>query len=85
MLALANRAEANLMTLNEKPELLTLEEFSERFIDHMVRHPIAKYLLPGAHIRRHAEGVVHAYWIGANKRRTSPEDCADADMRSWET
>jgi hypothetical protein len=81
-LALANRAEAILMTLNEKPKVLTLEEFSERFIDHMVRHPIAKYVLRAAHIRGHADGVVHAYWIGAHMQMTSPEGCADTDMRS---
>jgi hypothetical protein len=71
------------VTFKELPELLTLEEFSQRFIERMVRHPDAVYLRDGLPVRRYAETVAHAYWIEANRENTTPEDSADSDMSYW--
>ncbi|PZM12827.1 hypothetical protein [Rhizobium tubonense] len=71
------------MKFKGRAEFLTLEEFSQRFIERMVRHPDAVYLRDGLPVRRYAENVAHAYWIEALKQSVSPEDCADTDMSGW--
>jgi hypothetical protein len=71
------------MAFKGQPELLGVEEFSQRFIERMVRHPNAVSLRDGSSVRLYAERVAHAYWIEAHENNASPEDFADADMSYW--
>jgi hypothetical protein len=65
-------------TLNEE-RILTMEQFTTRFVEHMVAHPNAASLpLPA---REYGESVAGAYWLNAWPHGVSPEECAEGDMR----
>lgn len=65
------------------PKPITLEEFSQRFVDRMVRHSDISEISVGVSVREYAEKAAPAYWIEAREQRVTPEECADEDMSYW--
>jgi hypothetical protein len=65
------------------PTTMTLEEFSQRFVGHMLRHPDFEPLHAGRSLRKYAEDVAPAYWKELYPDGLSPEECADSDMSYW--
>ncbi|PZM12830.1 hypothetical protein [Rhizobium tubonense] len=62
---------------------MALEEFSQRFVGHMLRHPDFEPLHEGRSLRKYAEDIALTYWEELHPEGLSPEECADSDMSYW--
>jgi hypothetical protein len=64
---------------------ITHDEFTRRFIDHMIRNAGFTHFDDGTAVAAYAEEAAETAWLSAvqDNHCDTPEDCAESDMDYW--
>lgn len=62
---------------------LTKEEFTKRFIAHMIKQAGFTHFDEGMAVEDYADSVVDSYFNDPDRRDEGPETCAEEDMEYW--